>query len=157
MYEIEIDVADTDQYFIIKEIDSEDHDMKTGTIPESINNRAVFDSSWFPEATSVYSETYAEAIPFTPIDTCKDLSWLPKITSVYSEASHSTTVYAPVNTELDVINNDVHRCCVPIEECPRCCTVLVPVQFTVNIVTAVMKTMCHCVSTNNVPSLQFHM
>ena len=44
------------------------------------------------------------------------------------------------NTEVD----DVYHTHVPIENCPRCCTVLVPVQFTVNVLSAVMKTMCQC-------------
>ena len=45
---------------------------------------------------------------------------------------------------LDIYNDKVHLTSVPIEECPRCVTVLVPEQFTVNVVTAVMKTTCHC-------------
>ena len=109
--------------------------MKTGTIQDGINDP----STWLPKVASVYSETSAEAIPFTAIET--DLSWLPKIASVYSEVSDSTILYTPVNTEQD---NNVHLTSVPIEECPRCCTVLVPVQFTVNVVTAVMKTTCYC-------------
>ena len=69
-----------------------------------------------------------------------DLPWMPKIISVFSEATGDE-----IDTGEDVIDDDnVHSTCMPIEECPRCCTVLVPGQFTVNVVTAVMKTMCQC-------------
>ena len=53
--------------------------------------------------------------------------------------------------DLDVIkkedsnkSNTIYSIYEPIEECPQCCTKLVPEQFTVNVVTAIMKTTCHC-------------
>ena len=111
--------------------------METGILDDGINNL----STLLPNVASEYSENSVVAIPFTRIDSEADLSWLPKIGSVYSEASESTSINASVRIEQDT---NVHLSSVPIEECPRCFTVLVPVQFTVNVFTAVMKTTCHC-------------
>ena len=55
-----------------------------------------------------------------------------------------TKIKASGSTILNIYNDKVYLTSVPIEECPRCVTVLVPEQFTVNVVTAVMKTTCHC-------------
>ena len=73
-----------------------------------------------------------------------DLSWMPKIVSVFSEGTGETCSFKLMDSDENITEYDVHSTCVPIEECPRCCTELVPMQFTVNVDTAVMKTMCHC-------------
>ena len=48
--------------------------------------------------------------------------------------------------ETDEVNtkSEIYVTSLPIEECPMCYKVLVPLQFTVNIVTAVFNTICHC-------------
>lgn len=101
------------------------------------------------------------------------IPWLPKIVSVYSEAlvqeEDNSDLFYKINDELntelalhpvignvkcEVLSQDinivqvecgpVYRTCMSIENCPTCNTVLVPMQFTVNIVTVVMKTVCQC-------------
>ena len=69
-----------------------------------------------------------------------DLPWMPVIDSVYSEAFSLNQK----DCEEEVLANLFHSTYGPIEECPRCCTVLVVEQFTVNVVTAVKKMVCHC-------------
>ena len=113
------DVVDAAQHFITKGIDTggQNMDMKTGIVHDGISNL----STLLPK---VASENSVTAIQFTKL-----------------EASDSTICNAPVRIEPDT---NVHITSVPIEECPHCFTDLVPVQFTVNVVTAVMKTICHC-------------
>ena len=69
-----------------------------------------------------------------------DLPWMPVIDSVYFEAISQNQK----DCEEEVLANLFHSTHGPIEECPRCCTVLVAEQFTVNVVTAVKKMVCHC-------------
>ena len=98
---------------------------------------------WFPKIVAVYSEAVnanessdlSSLLDYEPI---LDMSWIPKIDSVYSGVS-SDDISSQV-----MVSDPVYKTFSPIENCPTCNIGLVPMQFTVNVVTAVMKTTCQC-------------
>ena len=92
-------------------------------------------------------------IPLTPNDANQDVikkevynkEKVLDFFSVSSKSSKEDIAFPPqLEADKDVIKREVHVTCLPIEECPQCYKELIPMQFTINIVTAVMKTICHC-------------
>ena len=113
-------------------------------LQDSIDDEPSFTMPWLPKIVSVYSEALAQSEECPEWQNKVDdepnmkLSWLPKIESVYSEASEQ-------DINVSIVEADpVYKTCWPIENCPTCHKVLVPMQFKVNVVTAVMKTTCQC-------------
>ena len=90
----------------------------SGIKTDIISIKEVIDNDLGAEGINTTSTEQAAEIGLTDLDVIKK-----------KDSNKSSTVYS--------INE-------PIEECPQCCTKLVPEQFTVNVVTAIMKTTCHC-------------
>ena len=103
-----------------------------------------FTTPWLPIIVSVYSEAedhISKAIGInskTDFNPNHQIPCLPKIESVHSEGTTNENNLPPLDFD------PVYRTDLPIENCPKCYTVLTPVQFTINVVTAIMKTSCQC-------------
>ena len=72
------------------------------------------------------------------IDPTLNMPLIPSINSVYAGASSDQT-RSPI-----ILSKKVYKTSLPVESCPSCHTDLVPEQFTLNVVTTVMKTTCQC-------------
>ena len=111
-------------------------------VKSNIDDSPLFSTPWLPIITSVYSEAVDHVnngIKSTAdFDSTHQIPCFPKIESVCS----GDTTYENNLPSLDF--DPAYRTDLPIENCPKCYTNLTPVQFTVNVVTAVMKTSCQC-------------
>ena len=103
-----------------------------------------FTTPWLPIIVSVYSEAEDHISKAIGINSKTDFNHnhqipcLPKIESVHSEGTTNENNLPPLDFD------PVYRTDLPIENCPKCYTILTPVQFTINVVTAIMKTSCQC-------------
>ena len=99
---------------------------------------------WVPKIVSVHSEALPQDTASPDYSNLMDFDYtlnmplIPCINSVYPENSSDQTRF-PV-----ILPNKIYKTSLPVENCPSCHTGLVPEQFTVNVVTTVMKTTCQC-------------
>ena len=111
-------------------------------VKSNIDDSPLFSTPWLPIITSVYSEAVDHVNngikSKADLDSTHQIPCFPKIESVCS----GDTTYENNLPSLDF--DPAYRTDFPIENCPKCYTNLTPVQFTVNVVTAVMKTSCQC-------------
>ena len=113
-------------------------------VDRNIDASPSFNTPWLPKIVSVYSEAEDHNDKAIGLNSKADFSpthqipCLLKIETVYSEDTSNENNLSSL--EFD----PVYRTDLPIENCPTCCKILTPVQFTVNVVTAVMKTICQC-------------
>ena len=117
-------------------------------VKSNIDDSPLFSTPWLPIITSVYSEAedhvYNGIKSEADFDSTYQIPCFPKVESVCS--GHTTYENNLPSVDLD----PAYRTDLPIENCPKCYTNLTPVQFIVNVVTAVMKTSCQCGLSNEI-------
>ena len=99
---------------------------------------------WLHKIVSVHSEALpqgSESPDYSNLmdtDSTLNMPLIPSINTVYTGASSDQTRFPMI------LSKKVYKTSFPVENCPSCHTALVPEQFTVNVVTTVMKTTCQC-------------